>query len=244
MKYIPSSSYGSPGAPSAIPQMVQRRRTFHVFGFIATSLLFLSLACSAGVFFYKQELEKQLVAAKEELGGKSTSENEKKITELEAFYHKLQTAELLIQNHRAPSKLFSELEKITKKSVQLTSLSYAYDPGFDIELEMTASTDELMSVLLQKKKLLEESMFSVVAVNSISTTLDTQDSENDVPNPVGEKKIGFAIKGLLKKDVVAYDGKSVTSGGAVPTQGATTTPIETITDTESNSGTTTNEIVE
>lgn len=244
MKYIPSSSYGSPGAPSAIPQMVQRRRTFHVFGFIATLLLFLSLACSAGVFFYKQELEKQLVTAKEELGGKSTSENEKKITELETFYLKLQTAELLLENHRAPSKLFAELEKITKKSVQLTSLSYAYDPGFDIELEMTASTDELMSVLLQKKKLLEESLFSVVAVNGISATLETQDGE-EAAGAVGEKKIGFAIKGLLKKEVVAYDGRSATNGGTPPVQEtATTITTEPVTGTNTNVGTTTNEIVE
>ncbi len=246
MKYIPSSSYGSPGAPSAIPQMVQKRRTFHVFGFIASSLLFLSLISAAGVFFYQKELEKQLSKAREELGTQSTADNEKKITELETFYLKLKTAEMLLDNHRAPSKLFTELEKITKKTVQLTSLTYSYDPGFDIELELAASTDELASVLQQKRKLIGESLFSVVAVNNISSSLDTPDDEdtnqNNTQNDSGEKKITFAIKGLLKDDVVTYDGKNsavrtTTTDGSL-SRATTTLPVD------DEATTTDNEIIE
>lgn len=243
MKYIPSSSYGSPGAPSAIPQMVQRRRTFHVFGFLATSLLFLSLISAAGIFFYQKEMEKQLTKAKEELGTRSTSDNEKKIAEIETFYHKLRTANMLLENHRAPSKLFTELERITKKTVQLTSLTYTYDPGFDIELELAADTDELASVLLQKRKLLSESLFSVVSVSGIASSLDTPGTEDDTQQDIGEKKISFSIKGLLKDDVVAYDGKSATgranSTSVVSTSGSTTVPVDDVTGT-----TTDNEIIE
>lgn len=248
MKYIPSSSYGSPGMSSAIPQMVQKRRTFHIFGFIATLLLVASLLASAGVFFYQKELEKQLAKAKEELGTRSNADNQKKITEIESFYLKLKTAKMLLENHRAPSKLFAELEKITKKSVQLTSLAYTYDPGFDIELELTANTDELASVVLQKRKLLEESLFSVVTVNGISSTLDTPDAKGDTSKDIGEKKIGFNIKGLLKDDVVAYDGKSATDRGtatsSAPTSGTASALGSTTVPVQGETGTTSNEVTE
>ncbi len=240
MKYIPSSSYGPSGAPSAIPQMVQKRRTFHIFRFITTVTLFTSLACSAGVFFYQKGLVKQLTQAKEELGTRSNADNQKKIAEIETFYLKLKTADMLLKNHRAPSKLFTELENVTKKTVQLTSFVYTYDPGFDILVELMAHTDGLASVVLQKRKLLEKSLFSVIKVSGISSTLETVDPKDRAQNNSGEKKISFSIKGLLKDNVVTYDGKKATnrtgSTRGVSIVGSTTVPVVT--------GTTTNEIIE
>lgn len=207
MKYIPSSSYASPGGTSAIPQMVQRRRTFHVFGFIATLLLLGSLASAGGVVFYKKELEKQLTEAQAGLASKSTVDNEKKIAEIGSFHLRLKTAELLLENHRAPSRLLAELEKITKKTVQFTSFNYSYDPGFDVTLELGGSTDELTSVALQKIKLLEDTIFTVFTVEGITSTLEAPDAtETDTQEGVEEQKIAFGVKGLLKDDVVLYNG--------------------------------------
>lgn len=206
MKYIPSSSYASPGGPSAIPKMVQKRRTFHVFGFVATVLLFGSVLSAGGVVFYKKELEKQLTEAQKGLTSKSEADHEKKIAEIGSFHLKLKTAELLLSNHKAPTKLFDELEKITKKKVQLTSLKYSYDPGFEVTLELTGNTDELASVALQKKKLLEDALFSTFVVSGITSSLETPGTEEAAGQGEEQKGISFAVKGILKDDIVTYNG--------------------------------------
>lgn len=241
MKYIPSSSYVSPGGQSAIPKMVQKRRTFHIFGFIATILLLGSLLSAGGVFFYKNELEKQLAEARNALSQQSTKDNEKNISDIESFHLKLKTAELLLENHRAPSKLFVELEKVTKKKVQLTSLKYTYDPGFEAALELEGRTEELSSVALQKMKLIDESLFSVFTIEGITSSLDTLDTKATAEKVSEDQKVGFGVKGLLREGIITYDGGSTitapdtietTEQNVSTTSEASSEPIATTTDNE------------
>lgn len=225
MTYIPRSSLVSNTSQGAIPKVVQKRRTFRVFGFLAGVLITGSLLSAAGTFLYQEYALKQLASVKEALNKESADDNARDIAEISAFNARLNTAHDLLSNHIAPSQVLSHIEKITKETVQLTQFKYTYDPGFDVFLEIGGATSELSSVALQKIELLKAEMFTKFVVNDI--TVGAESVKEDTQK---KEQVQFGIKGTLEKQLFAYNG-----AGKIPdtiaelvTEEATSTDASTI----------------
>lgn len=182
--------------------MVQKKHTFRVFGFLATIMILASLASLVGTYAYGEfVLKGRLEAAKQELVTKSAYDLSEDIAELEAFDAKVDMAYQLLNNHLAPSKMLEALERITKSTVQLTSFTYTYDPGFQAFLEVSGGTSELASVALQHIEFIKNTLFTEFVMGGVSTNvagLGTA-SANEYP-------VSFSLEGALDKRALAYTG--------------------------------------
>ncbi len=190
----------SPNSQSAIPRVVQKKHTFRVFGFIATLMIVCSIASFAGAFFYTSYLENQLSAEKSKLQALISEDETKDIYDLEIFSQKLNYAEMLLSQHIAPSRLFEALEKSTKSTVQLLTMEYTYDPGFQALLELGGGTDEIAAVASQNMEFLKKTLFTDFVTSDITIGTVSEESEDT-------HEVTFAISGALDKSALAYTGK-------------------------------------
>lgn len=224
MAYIPRSSFSQ--APGVIPMQLKKKHTIRVFSLLGTLLMIVSLIATAGVFFYKGHLEKQLSAAQAELNALSDSDNERRMAEIEVYDRKLNVAHNLLDNHIAVSRVFAKLEDVTKQTIQFKSFEFLYDPGFEAELTLTGDTPELGYVALQKTQLFKDGIFSDFMVRSITTRPLTPEEEG-VPPASTQKRdadegieselgVGFEVIGLFDMDALAFTGESLVRNQPVP----------------------------
>lgn len=217
---------------------LKKKHTIRVFSLLGTLLMVLSFIATAGVFFYKDHLEKQLAATQAELDTLSDSDNERRMAEIETYDKKLSIAHNLLDNHIAVSRVFAKLENVTKQTVQFRSFEYLYDPGFEAELTLTGDTRELEYVALQKTQLFKDDIFSDFMVRNITaqalmpeeedtTQNNTQrrGGEDDVASDLG---VGFEVVGLFDMDALAFTGETLV-------QNAPTTVFTESTETTSES---------
>lgn len=224
MAYIPRSSFGQ--ASGVIPMQVKKKHTIRVVSLIGTILMSLAVLATAAAFFYKHYLNQQLLSVQTELNGLSDADNERKMLEIQVYDRKLSVAHSLLDNHVAPSRIFAEIEDLTKQTIQFQTLEYLYDPGFEAEITLGGDTRELTSVALQKMELLKENIFSNFIVSEISTTkiMESTDPEDIAQAKKDAEKnaekaqslgVQFEVVGIFEKDMVAYTGKTAIRQGSI-----------------------------
>ncbi len=225
MPYIPRSSAASGRGASAIPKIVKKKHTFRVFGFIASVMIAGAFLSIVGALGYKFFVEGQLSSAKTALEELSESERDlgDRISRIETFNAQLSLAEYLIENHMAPSKLFTLLEKDTKQSVQYTGFGYTYDPGFQVLLNLTAGTNEFNSVALQNNEMkAEEAVFTEYILGGISNTVsvDENASEGSEISEESEHPVTFNFSGDVDTSLIQYTGRELSQAieESLPTQ--------------------------
>ena len=212
MAYVPRSSFIPKEAGGAIPLQVRKRRTVHIFGFIATLVLVLAFLSAVGVYFYKNVLEGRLESAKAELNTMSSVDNEDKIEEIRFYDTKLNIAHTLLDNHLATSLLFEELENSTKETVRFTTLDFTYDPGFEATLTLGGNTEEFAYVALQKMGYLEDGLFSEFVLQGVTAASEIVDesktTSKDETEEMSDGRVSFSVTGLFKKELLQYTGET------------------------------------
>ncbi|MCF7815725.1 MAG: hypothetical protein K9M10_03325 [Candidatus Pacebacteria bacterium] len=209
MTYIPRSPLGFKDTSGAVPAHVKKKHTFRIFNFIAGTLITVSFASAVGVFLYTSHAQTQLEMAKSNLQKESMNDSTKSIEEISLFDHKLNVAQYLLDNHIAPSLLFSELEGSTKESVQYDQFKFTYDPGFDAVLTLTGSTRDFSSVALQKMQFKRAGVFREFVVKDISVKNETGDVINGIDPDAAKRAVSFGITGLFDTKYLAYTGERI-----------------------------------
>jgi len=200
--FIPKETTG------AVPSRVRRRRTFHIFGFIATTMLVGSLALAAGVYFLKTSAQKGLDDAKQSLIEQDNLFKQESISEVREFDRKLKAAELLINNHISPLKIFAALEKETKQKVQFTAFEVEHTPTLEVILNLQGTTPEFKSLALQEITFSENGVLRDVVFSEVSTN---DGSSPDRKSASADSSINFNLKGTLSPDTIPYDGVTPTT---------------------------------
>ena len=206
MAYIPGSSF-IPKDTNATPKVMQRKRTFHIFGFIASVMLVVSLLMAGGVFGYQIKLENDLEKVQKELAEAKTEDFSVQMAEIAVFDQQLKTAKRLLDNHIAPSRIFAELEKMTTKTVHYKAFEYTYDPGYLAELSVLGGTDEITSVASQKIEFANQQLFTDFSIENISLSLEN-DKEGSAPSR-SDSPVSFGISGTLDTEPILYTGVAV-----------------------------------
>lgn len=209
MAYIPRSSFDQ--TPGAIPMQVKKKHSIRVFSLLSTIILVVTIATTAGLFLYKNQLEKKILSAQTTLNSASDSTSEKKIHEIEVYDRKLTAAQSLLNNHIATTRLFNALEDSAKQTVRYTTLEYKYDPGFDAELTLGGDTREFESVALQKMQFLKDNVFSDYVVRDITSgsfnkPLKDTSSRQETKGTSEELGVEFKVVGVFKNSELKYSG--------------------------------------
>ncbi len=219
MAEIPRSSFIPKQPGSVVPAAMQRRRRFHVFGFIATVILVGSLLFAGGAYFYKGVSEQRLIKAQENLKAEKDKFDIAKLNEIRDFNRQILAVRFLLDQHIAPSKIFDVLELNTMERLQFTSLHLTYDPSREILMDVQGSTEEFKTVALQglsfgKVPLLRDSIISELGT---SNTAESETGEDD-------QQVTFNVKSVLSIDGLAYTAAPRTE--ALPSGDRATTSLE------------------
>lgn len=206
---IPRSSFIPKETSAAIPTRIKRRRTFHVFNFLASALLVVAILLAGGTYFYKYTLDNKLVSVKEQLREQTNLFSEERLAEVRAFDRQLRAAQYLLDKHLAPSKIFTALEKDTVDRIRFTSFLYEFNYPFDVLMDIQGATEEFKTVALQSNEfrrdtLFEKGIFTDLGTSDVSTP-DDEPSTND-----NDGKVNFTVKGPVLLEMLSYDGLNAT----------------------------------
>ncbi len=191
--FIPKESGGM------TPGKMRRRRTFHVFGFISTTMLVGSLVLAGGVYFLKSTADSGLEDAQTALRDQKNLFKPENIAEVREFDRRLQAAELLLKNHVAPLKIFTALEEETKQKIQFTEFELEHTPELEMILTLTGSTPEFKTLALQELQFGDDQVLRNILFNEVA-------SDDDEGEGSGDRSITFSLKGTIDPALVRYDG--------------------------------------
>lgn len=198
------SSFIPKETPGMVPGRVKRRRTFHVFGFLATALLIGSLVLAGLVILLKNNAQKNLDAAKLSLTNESAQFKDEYITEVRNFDRKLKAAELLMNDHVSFLKVLAALERNTKSNVQLVDFDFTYDPGFQILATIGGVTREFTTLALQEQQFDQDLVLSDVLFKDLTVSKETP--EDGADQTLGVDELNFSFSGMLNVGDIQYDG--------------------------------------
>lgn len=201
MADISRSSFIPKEAPGLTPTRVRRKRTLHVFGFVATTLLVGSLALAAGAYFLESSAKGKLSDAKQSLIEQKNLFQPEHIQEIREFDQRLKIGSVLIENHIAPLKIFAALEAATKQSVQLTSFALEHTPSREMIVTLMGTTPEFESLALQEIEFGDNRTLKNIAFSEVAVNEATED------NP--RRMVAFTLEGTIDLAEVRYDGLPV-----------------------------------
>jgi hypothetical protein len=201
MTYIPRSSSAIPDSVGSIPKAVRKKYTLRVFNIVTTMVFIAALLGAGGVYFLKSYAGTSLENAKEALSSASSPDDARLMESIGTFDRRLGTTEMLLDNHLAPSLILQKLEALTKETVQLTSFTYEYDPGFEAILSFTANTRQLTSVALQRLAFAADSMFTEFAMDDITTNAASSEGSTGTP---ADERVEAIFTGILDAEQFTY----------------------------------------
>lgn len=136
---------------------------------VAFLLFAVSLAGAGGVLAYSAYLDRAIADKKISLEKAEGAFNVRSIQDLTRLDVRLEQAEQLIQNHVAPSGLFSFLSSATLERVQFTSLSLEINADGSGHLTLRGTADSFSSLALQSDQFGVSKVLRNVIFSDIST---------------------------------------------------------------------------
>ncbi len=141
--FIPKKPIDSRPAPRS-------RRPAGLFRLLATLIFLISLAVWGGMFLWKSYLNNKIVGAQASLQASQREFESGTVTTLTRLNNRLTSSQDILNNHLAVSKLFSELQAMTLKSVRYNDFSLAYaGPDKGLSLTMKGQAQSYASVAKQ-----------------------------------------------------------------------------------------------
>lgn len=134
--------------------------------FLLTLIIFIgAIALAIGVFLYHQFLLKSVEQKSASLERARAAFEPALIVEIGRLDTRIDSAQDILNNHKAASALFDLLEELTLKSVSFENLDYKIDEGGRISISMRGRSFSFNSVALQsdifgKNEFIQEPIFS------------------------------------------------------------------------------------
>ncbi len=138
---------------------------------IAVLIFVGSIASAGAAFAYKTYLDSALISKDKSLKAAEGAFDTSSIRDLERLDIRLTEARELIQNHTAPSGLFTFLSAATLERVQFTSLNLDIGSEGSGKLSMTGVADSFSSLALQSDEFGAAKVLRDVVFSGISTDI-------------------------------------------------------------------------
>jgi len=166
-------------------------------------LIFVFTAIVGGYIFTRQKLtERNIDSITQELADVRNSLDDLTITNITELSDRLVFAQTLLNNHLAPSEIFTLLERYTIPTIGFKQFSYDYGTGEVIKLSGQGVSAGFGSIVTQSDIMGESGRFSDVVFSNL-----VKDAES------GQVSFTFSAridrKDILFKNVVNADGANV-----------------------------------
>jgi len=132
-----------------VEERVSKTRSIGFLTIISIFVLFAVLLASAGLYFYKGIMTKNIVKIENDLTLAQNRFEPSKITELQVLDKRLRASSEILSKHIAITPVFKALQAITMKTVRYTKFSYDFGADSRIIIKMSGLAVGYRSVALQ-----------------------------------------------------------------------------------------------
>lgn len=158
--------------------------TINLFSLLATVLFLVAIALSAGVYFYRGVVQKQIDSASSSLDRAKAAFDPDTINQITRLDTRIEAGKALLGSHVSVTPLFDFLSSVTLKTVRFRDFSFSYLAADKIAVSMKGQAVSYAAValesdLLNSKKQLKNTILSDMALDtqgtvsfSVSTTID------------------------------------------------------------------------
>jgi hypothetical protein len=170
-------------------------------------IFFVTLAVSGGAYFYKQQVDKQILVKGEELKAAEKLFDTDKISMYKDLQMKLTTAKTLVDSHTIFSLIFDLIETRAATNIGLTSLNFGQE-GADMNLALTGQAPSYEAVYFQVQKWRE----SKPVVKSVEVTSLMLEESSGI--------VSFGVKISIDPKTIGYARMLAASGAKAQQQAA------------------------
>jgi len=182
--FIPKKPVSSPSGSSF------RKKGPGLMSIIGMFFFFLSILGVAGVIGWKIQTEKTIEWQQDQLRIARSQFDERTIAEATRLNQRINSVKTLLDNHVAPSNIFSLIESKILRTVSFNSLKYATNEDGTINITATGKAAGFESVVLQSDELGQSDFRDVIF-------------SNVQPDDSGQT-VGFSMNSSIEKNIVLY----------------------------------------
>lgn len=179
-----------PKKPTPAKGKIGRGRGLGVLGFIAFIVFLLSLVISGGLYLYKVILERNIENMSQSIDRVKEAIEPQLIENLANTDLRIETSQLLLNDHIIVSPVFRILEDLTLKTVRFNAFSFSISEDGEIELLLTGEAKNYSSLALQSDVFGDEDAM----MEPIFSNLNLNDQGN----------VSFSFGTPIKRSLVLY----------------------------------------
>ena len=189
-----------------------RRSNFGVLSFIGTVALVGVLLLSGGMFLYKQYLDTVLEEQQALLASERNRFSEADIASVREFDRRLDAAAFLLDNRLMVSSVFDAIAPLTMQRVQFRSFLFERHGGEGgsgqesdglIEVVFGGATEEFATLALQAETFAQESIFSHLSIEEVTTNASFSNQVDDAQAQEGAP-VQFEVRARVLPTRIAY----------------------------------------
>lgn len=205
-----------------------RREGMDIFVLLAVVLFVASAALGVGVFLYEQFLKTSNASKVEQLERARAAFEPSLIRELTRLDDRMESGQLILNKHIAPSAFFHMLEQVTLQTVSYRNLSFNASDNDQMTLDMSGTAQSVNSIALQadlfgKSGAVTSPIFSNITREPVGVKFDM----NAIINPAAINYVqkNSALGAAALSVPTALPESSVQSTAASTTTATTTSPF-------------------
>lgn len=129
----------------------QSNKRIYLLAYISYTFFFSTLFAVIGVYIYGATVDRSLSSLKEQMVAERQRFAVAEIENIKQLDRRLSTAERLVNESTAPSRLFPDIERIVSSDIEFSGLSYEQLPNRKFILELEGKADEFNQIVAQQQ---------------------------------------------------------------------------------------------
>ncbi len=211
---------------SFIPKNTQRiqkrvRTTYRIYllSYLSYVFFFGTLIAVIGTYLYAVQVNNGLKAIKTDFDTARQVFSESDIEGVRQLEKRLLTADQLLSQSAAPSRVFEEVEKIVAENIQFIRFSYEALPNQKAMLSLTGKAEDFNQILYQRDLMNGSLLFEAAPDLQFDYAAAPPEEEEDgtpIEAPVGgETTLTFIVSNEISTSLIPYQPQAVDSANLV-----------------------------
>lgn len=211
---------------SFIPKNTQRiqkrvRTTYRIYllSYLSYVFFFGTLIAVIGVYFYAIQVQNNLESVKADLESARLAFSAEDIEGVRSMEKRLLVANQLLNQMAAPSRIFTELEKIVADNVKFIRFSYEALPNQQAKITLTGKADHFNQILYQRDLMNSSLLFAdapSITFDYAGSALGGETAETEAtPEITDDVMLTFVVNNDISTSIIPYQPVADTSANQV-----------------------------
>lgn len=190
--------------PKNVNRVERRSRGTHriyLLSYLSYVFFFGTLIAVVGIYFYAVQVEAQLTNVKSDLDAARTRFSDRDIETIRALEKKLLSANQLLGEAAAPSRIFADIESVASSDIQFSAFKYDRLPGQQFKVVLEGKADDFNQMIYQRELMESSTLFKNADVVEYDYNLAEAGGSN--PNGLQTLPKGRAVLSFLFSDTLA-----------------------------------------